>query len=90
MKTFKKVLSLVSAIMMVVSMLSCAFTAVFADEALDAELAALVVKHTLGGDMTLTNGSWSGTSFIQGKYNAAITAVSNQTYDLGDEFTFKY
>ncbi|MBQ3563397.1 MAG: hypothetical protein IJA21_02170, partial [Clostridia bacterium] len=89
MKTFKKVLSLVSAIMMVVSMLSCAFTAVFADEALDAELAALVVTHTLGGDMTLTNGSWSG-SYIQGKYNAAITAVSNQTYDLGDEFTFKY
>ncbi|MBQ2815579.1 MAG: hypothetical protein IJE65_02810, partial [Clostridia bacterium] len=88
MKTFKKVLSLVSALMIVVSMLSCAFTTVFADETLDAELSAITYTGEISEKFNVT-GANNGDYITGAKRTNDVTAVSQNSFYLYD-FIFKY
>ena len=88
MKTFRRFLSLVSAIVLVATMLSCAFTTAFADSTLDAELAAL----TRQGDISEKFNVVGGTNglYIQGRRLSDVTATSQNTFNLWDNFVYTY
>ena len=88
MKTFKKVLSLALALMIVVSMLSCAFTTVFADETLDKELSAITYTGEISEKFNVT-GANNGYYITGAKRANDVTAVSQNSFYLYD-FTFKY
>ena len=88
MKTFKKVLSLALALMIVVSMLSCAFTTVFADEILDKELSAITYTGEISEKFNVT-GANNGYHITGAKRANDVTAVSQNSFYLYD-FTFKY
>ena len=89
MKTFKRVLSLVSAIALIATMLSCAFTVAFADSTLDAELAALTKQEDLSGKFNVTNGT-NGYYIATTSRNKDVTAVSQNTFNLFENFVLKY
>ena len=92
MKMSKRVLALVATLVMVATMFSCAISVSAADAALDAELAALVRDDstTLKDGFNVTNATMSGNYIKTTKRNTDVTAVSKNTYNFFEEFTFAY
>lgn len=89
MKLTKRILSLVSAVAIVATMLSCVFTVAFADSDLDAELAGVVYKPEIKALFDVTNAN-NGEYIGSAKRTNNITAVSQNTYTLNSGFTFTY
>ena len=92
MKMSKRVLALIATLVMVATMFSCAISVSAADAALDAELAALVRDDstTLKDGFNVTNATMSGNYITTTKRNTDVTAVSKNTYNFFEEFTFAY
>lgn len=89
MKLTKRVLSLVSAVAIVATMLSCVFTVAFADSDLDAELAGVVYKPEIKALFDVTNAN-NGEYMGGATRTKDVTAVSQNTYTLNSGFTFTY